>query len=64
MNKAYQLLSCLSVAFVVFWLVRVAGWVNSLTTVRTDFYWSLNHFAAWAMAAVVCVVAYFLLEDK
>lgn len=41
-----------------FWLTRFGAWLGSLTTVRTELYFTLNHGLAWVAAflAFVCVL--------
>jgi hypothetical protein len=54
-NKFYSVLIGLLAGFCAYWLTRFIGWLNSLTTMRTAFYWEFNHFTAWAMGCIVCV---------
>jgi len=39
-----------------FWMIRLAGWLNSLTTQRPPFYWTMNHISAWVVAVAVFFV--------
>jgi hypothetical protein len=57
-NKFCGVLICLLAGFGVYWLIRFIGWFDSLTTMRTAFYWQFNHFAAWAMGCIVCIGAF------
>ncbi len=47
---------------VVFGLVRLSGWMGSLTTVRTPFYFTLVNLGSWVAACIGVLYAFFQLS--
>jgi hypothetical protein len=48
-----RILLGLTAGTAMFWIFRFGGWIDSLTTLRTPFYCTLNHIGAWMMAGFV-----------
>lgn len=62
MKTLTRIILALVVAVVVFWLIRFGGWVGSLTTQRTELYFTLNHIGAW-IGAGIAAIATFVTSD-
>ena len=57
MKTIIRIIMALLIAVAVFWFVRLSGWLGSLTTQRTAFYFVLNHGMAWIIAGIVFIWA-------
>lgn len=53
---------CASVAM--FWLSRLGTWVGSLTTQRTDLYFTLGYVGAWAVAVFVYLAVIIQFKEQ
>lgn len=58
MKTIIKFLAAVTSGLAAFWLTRFGAWVGSLTTVRTELYFTLNGILAWAVAvlAFLCVL--------